>query len=187
MDRRKLDGCNVVILISNGYHEHEFWFPYYRFIEEEANVIVAGPTQGSVIGEGRHGKDGLLAEVEYSVNQVLKMDFDLLYLPGGIFSPLELRAHQQTLDLVNMAMKNNIMVSAICHAPWILASADVLRGRKLTCPSDIITDIENAGGIYLNQDCVRDGNLITAEYYRYLPQQFRVLLPAMVEYLKLKN
>ena len=99
-----LKGCKVLLLITNGYHEHEFWYPYYRFLEEGAEVIVAGPHKGTVYGEGIHGKDGLKAEVEYSVEEAAVMDFDVLYLPGGIFSPLELRAHRPSLELVRKAV-----------------------------------------------------------------------------------
>ena len=176
----KLKGRKVLIIIADGYHEHEFWFPYYRFREEGAEVIVAGPEVGTVYGEGRHGKDGLLAEVTHSVDQVANMTPDVLYLPGGIFSPLRLRAHKPTLDLVRSAMENKAIVAAICHAQWILVSADVVRGRQLTCPPDMADDVKNAGGIYVEEKCVRDNNLITAVYFAYLPEQFRELIPAIL-------
>jgi protease I len=176
----KLKGRRIAIIIADGYHEHEFWFPYYRFREEGAEVIVAGPEPGVVYGEGRHGKDGLPAKVTHSVEQAADMDLDVLYLPGGIFSPLTLRAHRPTLDLVRRAMNNEIIVAAICHAQWILVSADVVRGRRLTCPPDMADDVKNAGGIYIEEKCVRDRNLITAVYFGYLPEQFQVLMPAIL-------
>jgi protease I len=184
--RGKLEGCKVLMLIADGYHEHELWFPYYRFLEEGAQVFVAGPNKGIVYGEGRNGKDGLKAEVAYSVEEAAQMDFDVLYLPGGIFSPLELRAHRPALELVKKAVNDGKVTAAICHAQWILVSAGVLNGRRLTCPSDMSDDVINAGGIYLDEECVRDGNLITAVYFGYLPQQFNVLMPAIVEYMKTK-
>jgi len=177
----KLEGCKVAIIIANGYHEHEFWFPYYRFKEEGAEVIVAGPEVGVVYGEGRHGKDGLPAQVTHSVEQLANLKLDVLYLPGGIFNPLALRAHRPTLDLVRNAIENNVIVAAICHAQWILVSADVVKGRRITCPSDRADDVKNAGGIYVEDKCVRDQNLITAVYFGYLLEQFRVLMPAIME------
>lgn len=183
----RLDKSKIVMLLTNGYHEHEFWFPYYRFLEEGAKVFVAGPQKGPIYGEGLHGKNGLKADIEYTVEQVSEIDFDLLYLPGGIFSPLELRAHRPTLDLIKKTMKKNILIASICHAIWILVSADVIKGRKVVCPPDINADIENAGGILMEKECVMDGNLITAVYYRYLPQQFRILLPALIENTKKQN
>lgn len=176
-----LKGCRVVIVIADGYHEHEFWFPYYRFKEEGAEVIVAGPETGTVYGEGRNGKDGLPAQVVYTIEEAAEMDFDVLYLPGGIFSPLKLRAHPPTLELVRRAMDKDIIVAAICHAQWVLVSAGVLKGRELTCPGDMADDVINAGGVFVDKECVRDGNLITAVYFGYLPQQFRLLIPAVLE------
>jgi len=180
MDLR-LQGRKVGILIANGYHEHEFWFPYYRFREEGAEVFVGGPAVGVVYGEGRNGRDGLAAKVTHTVEQVAEQPLDVLYLPGGIYGPLELRAHRPTLALVRQAMGQGIIVAAICHGQWILVSAGVVKGRRLTCPPDMADDVKNAGGIYVADDWVRDGNLITAHYFAYLPEQFRLLIPAILE------
>ena len=78
-------------------------------------------------------------------------------------------------------MARNTLVAAICHGQWILVSAGVLEGRRLTCPGDMADDVKNAGGIFLEDKCVRDGNLITAVYFGYLPEQFQILIPAMLE------
>ncbi len=96
----ELSGKRVGMVIATGYHDHEFWFPYYRFKEAGAEVLVAGPETGTVYGEGRDGKNGLPAKVEYSVEAILEEDLDAVYLPGGIFGPLKLRAHEPTLTLV---------------------------------------------------------------------------------------
>jgi protease I len=177
----RLENSKIAILIADGYHEHEFWFPYYRFREEGAEVLVAGTATGTVYGEGRHGKDGLPAEVTHTADQIDPATIDVLYLPGGIFAPLKLRAHEPTLNLVREAMASGVIVAAICHAQWILVSADVLKGRRLTCPPDMSVDVRNAGGIYIEEKCVRDDNLITAVYFAYLPEQFQVLIPAIAE------
>ena len=122
----RLENTTVIMPIACGYHEHEFWFPYYRFKEEGSDVIVAGIEKGAVMGEGRNGKDGLLAEITHTVEEASELDFDCLYLPGGIYGPLALRAHAPLLELVRKAMDTGVIVGAICHAFWILVSADVL-------------------------------------------------------------
>lgn len=180
-DIMRLKGLRVLIVIAEGHHEHEFWFPYYRFKEEGAEVTVAGPEKGVVHGEGRHGKDGLLATANHTVKEVSEQKFDLIYLPGGLWSPMRLRAHRPTLELVRKAMDEGTLVAAICHAPWILVSADVVRGRKLCCPGDMAADVTNAGGIVVREPAVRDGNLITAVYFGNLPHHFRLLIPALLE------
>ena len=176
---RSLEGSRVAILIAEGYHDHEFWFPYYRFLEEGAEVVVAGPETGTVLGEGRHGKDGLPARVKHTVQEIMEQEFDLVYIPGGIWAPLTLRAHQPTLDFVRKAMRDGIIVAAICHASWVLVSADLVNGRRIACPRDMAVDVKNAGGIHVEEGAVKDDNLITAVYFGYLPEQFRILIPAL--------
>lgn len=181
-----LAGCRVAIVITHGYHDHEFWFPYYRFKEAGAEVVVAGPETGTVFGEGLHGKDGLPAEVTHTIQEIMEEDFDVVYLPGGLWAPMTLRAHQPTLRFVRKAIEDEVIVAAICHSSWILVSADLVRGRKVACPSDMAVDVTNAGGIYVEDAAVRDDNLITAVYFGYLPEQFRLLLPAVYQRLSRK-
>jgi len=191
--KRRLAGKTVLMLVAEGVHDHEFWYPYYRFREEGAKVVVAGPAKGTVLGEGRLGLDGLPVQIPHTIDEVAGMDMDCLYLPGGMYGPVILRSHQGALEIVRRAMGANRIVAAICHAQWILVSAGVLKGRRLTCPEDMAIDVINAGGEYVrcpegladNVDnpgrAVRDGNLITAVYFGYLPEQFRLLIPAMLE------
>jgi len=174
-------GARVAILIADGYHDHEFWFPYYRFLEEGAEVVVAGPKTGIVYGEGLHGKDGLPAEVTHTIQDILNEEFDVVYLPGGLWAPMTLRAHPPTLEFVRKSIDDDVIVAAICHASWILVSADLVKNRKVACPPDMAVDVTNAGGIYVEDPAVGDGNLITAVYFGYLPEQFRILLPAISE------
>jgi protease I len=189
----RLAGKTVLMLVAEGVHDHEFWYPYYRFREEGARVVVAGPAKGTVLGEGRLGMDGLPVEITHTIDEVAGMAMDCLYLPGGMYGPLTLRAHKGALEIVRRAMASNTIVAAICHAQWLLVSAGVLKGRRLTCPEDMSVDVINAGGTYVpcpeglpdNVEnpgrAVRDGNLITAVYFGYLPEHFRLLIPAMLE------
>ena len=83
----RLSGKNIAILAAEGTHEHEFWVPYYRFREENANVIVCGFEKGAVYkGEGRKGKEGCnLAPIDQCIDEVMADDLDALIIPGGIF------------------------------------------------------------------------------------------------------
>jgi protease I len=109
---------------------------------------------------------------------------DALYLPGGIFGPIELRQLAPTLALVRDMMAEDRIVASICHAQWILISAEVVRGRRITGPRDMIADMRNAGAIYeekagIQEISLRDGNLFTSPGFMYLPDQFRDLMPAL--------
>ena len=165
----------------NGTHEHEFWTPYYRFIEEGAAVIVAGPEKHQVYrGEGRHGLDGLnLARTDVAIAKLSASRLDALVIPGGIYGPLELRAHAPTLKLVRAMDARGKIIGAICHAQWVLVSAGVLRGRQATSPRDIAVDLKNAGARWVNREAVRDGHLITAVYFGFLPAFLRLLVDAI--------
>lgn len=68
------------------------------------------------------------------------------------------------------------IIGAICHAPWVLVSADIVRGRQVTCPSDMAVDMKNAGAHWINEEAVRDGHLVTSVYYGFLPAFLRLLI-----------
>jgi len=171
-----LKGKQAVILVAEGYTDPELWFPYYRFQEEGANAVIAGPVKGVVYGEGIHGKDGWPADVTHSIEEAAAIPFDILFLPGGLYAPLDLRILKGVQDMVKDGMKRGALVCAICHAPWILISADAVRGKKISCPSDMAVDVTNAGGIYVKDKAVLDGNLLTSEYFHTLPDMFRLLM-----------
>jgi len=169
-------GKNILIIIAEGHHEHEFWFPYYRFKEAGANVIVAAPQKGIVAGEGRNGKDGLFAKADYDLREVHGMEIDGIFLPGGIYGPLELRVDKDVLQILKKANDENKWIAAICHAPWILISAGLVKGKKIACPDDMADDVISAGGTYIREGAVADGNIYTAVYFGVLPELFRLLL-----------
>jgi len=179
----RLSGKTIAILAANGIHEHEFWVPYYRFKEEAANVVVCGFEKNVVcIGEGQHGTDGLnLARTDARIDEMIADDLDALIVPGGIYGPLALRAHQPTLDLVRAMDERRKVIAAICHGPWVLASAGVLRGRKAASPRDIADDLRNAGAEWVYEEAARDGHVITSVYFGFLPQFLRMIIAALEE------
>ena len=106
---------------------------------------------------------------------------DALVIPGGIYGPLALRARPVVLDLVRAMHHPGKVVGAICHGQWVMVSADILRGRRATSPRDIAVDLKNAGAEWVDQEVVRDGNVITAVYFGYLPGFLRALIEAIEE------
>jgi len=177
----RLTGKRIALLAADGIHEHEFWTPYYRLKEEAASLTVAGEQKGKTYrGEGIHGLDGLLlAPTDAAISDLNANDLDALVIPGGIYGPLTLRAHAPTLELVRKLDAQKKVVAAICHGPWVLVSAGVLRGRRATCPEDMAVDVRNAGAEWVKQDVVRDGHIITAVYFGYLPQFLRTVIDAI--------
>lgn len=179
----RLKAKTIALLAADGIHEHEFWVPYYRFKEEGAEVIVSGPKKGEVHqGEGRGGRNGLnLAPTDTAIEDLDADKLDALIIPGGIWGPLLLRDHKPTLELVREMDRRQRIIGAICHAQWVLVSADILRGRKATSPGDIAVDLKNAGADWVKEEAVRDGHLITSIYFGYLPAFMRLLIEAIEE------
>lgn len=172
----KMCGKRAIIVIAEAYTDPELWFPYYRFQEEGAEVLVAGPKKGVVLGEGVLGKNGWPAEITHTIDDILDVPCDVLFFAGGLYAPLELRIMESVQKLVRKSIKNGTLTCAICHAPWILISAGVVKGKKISCPSDMAIDVTNAGGIYVEDKAVLDGNLLTSVYYHTLPDMFRLLM-----------
>jgi protease I len=164
-------------VLAEGYHEREFWYPYNRFKEAGAEVLVAGPAPGIVHGEGVGGERGSLAEITYSVEEILDDEIDLLYLPGGLRASKILREHEPTLQLTQRLLNSNTLVGAVGYASRILLSALQVKGRSIACPLDMAMEIVDARGYYVAEAAVRDRNLVTAVSFGNLPEQFGLLIP----------
>jgi PfpI family intracellular protease len=176
----ELQGKRIAIVMDTGFHEHEFFFPYYRFQEAGAEVIVAGPEAGATLyGEGRHGMDGLPFETTAAIRDLRADDLDAVHLPGGIYGPLALRINEPALRLVRDMVARNRIVGAICHGPWVLVTAGVVKGRRVACPDDMAADVINAGATYVPEGAVQDGPLVTGVYFGILPEYMRVFLAAV--------
>jgi protease I len=177
----RLKGKRIVILAEIGMHEHEFWVPYYRFKEEGALVKVAGIAKGIVHrSEGVGGTDGCyLAKTELEIKDLRAGDWDALHIPGGIYGPMTLREYKPLLKFVQEMDRKKKVIAAICHGQWVLISSGSLKGRTATAPSDIVIDIVNAGARYSGPGAVRDGNLVTGEYFGELPAFMKLLLAAI--------
>ena len=171
----RYQGKRVAIIVDTGTHDHEFWFPYYRFLEEGAQVVVAGLEPGQVLGEGVNGKDGLPIPGDCKIEELQAEEIDLLFLPGGIYGPLRLRMCQPLIELVRACHARGTLICSICHAPWILISAGLVRGRTIACPPDIAVDIENAGGVPTEEPAVLDKGVLSSVYFGRLPEMFALL------------
>jgi len=151
----------VAIIVAQNFQDEEFVYPYYRIMEEGWQVDVATPT-----GQDMMGKYGVPARATMSTNDLKASDFDCVLLPGGFESPDRLRIRPEVLKFVREMDEAGKLVAAICHGPWILISAGLVKGRKVTGYMSIADDLKNAGAVYVEEDLVIDGNLISAPHYR---------------------
>ncbi len=170
-----LAGKRVAILGEDLYQEQEVWYPYYRLKEAGVDVVLVGTGKKEY-----KGKYGYPVSPETSAEQVSAETFDGVIVPGG-YAPDILRRFPAVIRLVKEAFQQGKVIGAICHAGWVLCSADVFRGKTATCFSAIKDDIVNAGATYVDREVVRDGNLITSRKPDDLPAFVRMILDALAE------
>lgn len=164
----------VAILAEDDYEDLELWYPYYRLLEAGYEVKVIGSGRKTVFAS----KHGYEVRAEMNASDVDSADFDAVVIPGG-FAPDRLRRVPAVNELVRRMFKEGKVVAAICHAPSVLISANVLKGRKVTCFVSIKDDVMNAGARYKDEAAVVDGNLITSRFPADLPEFMKALLRAL--------
>lgn len=165
----RLAGRTVAVLATNGVEEVELVEPR-RAVEEAGGTVrllslEPGEIQAmksDVHAAGRHPVDQVVAEASVS-------DFDALILPGGTTNPDHLRQDPAAVAFVRDFVESGRPVGVICHGPWTLVEADVVRGRTLTSYPSVRTDIRNAGGNVVDEEVVVDGNLVSSRNPRDLP------------------
>jgi protease I len=165
---------SVAILAEDDYEDLELWYPYYRLLEAGHEVKVIGSGRKTVFAS----KHGYEVRAEMNASDVDSADFDAVVIPGG-FAPDRLRRVPAVNELVRRMFKEGKVVAAICHAPSVLISANVLKGRKVTCFVSIKDDVMNAGARYKDEAVVVDGNLITSRFPADLPEFMKALLRAL--------
>ena len=169
-----LAGMRVAILAETLYEDLELWYPYYRLREAGADVFIVG--SGSA--ETYQSKLGYPVTVDAEADTVTASQFDAVIIPGG-YSPDHMRRHPGMIKLVREAHEQGKVVAAICHAGWMLASANILRGRTATSFRSIKDDMVNAGANWVDREVVKDGTLITSRSPADLPAFMRTTIGAL--------
>ena len=124
------------------------------------------------------GKKGTIVRSDLAAGSAKASDFDAVVIPGG-YAPGKMRIRPAMVDLVRDAVAAGKPVGAICHGPQMLISADVLRGRTVTCTPSIAVDVKNAGGLYVDRPVAEDGNVITSRKPDDVPQFSEAILRAL--------
>ena len=169
-----LNGKKILILVEKMYNDREFWYPYYRLQEAGAEVLVVAP-QADVTYTGAAG---IAVTSEAAVREIDPADYDGLVIPGG-YAPDHMRRDPAMVDLVRQMAADGKVVAAICHAGWMLVSADVLKGKTATAFFAIRDDIVNAGAEWVDQEVVVDGNLVTSRTPDDLPAFLKAIIAAL--------
>ena len=171
-DRSKL---KAVVLTADKFEDMEVFFPVFRLIEEGWQVDVAAPDLEEMSGE-----NGYILKPDKTIEDVDPDDYDLLIIPGGFpdGAPATVREIKKAQEITKSFFEKNKPVASICHGPWTLVSAGVVRGRHLTSywHDGVPEEIREAGGIWEDNDVVVDGNLVTSRWPMDLPAFMREVM-----------
>jgi protease I len=168
----KLSGIRVAILATQGFEQAELIKPKAALEEAGAKVDVISPKAGIHSGKikGWNLTDwGDSIKVDVELSEAKDSNYDALMLPGGVMNPDKLRMDPQAVTFVKSFFTANKPVAAICHAPWTLIEADVVRGKTLTSWPSLQTDLHNAGAKWVDQEVVEDNGLVTSRKPDDLP------------------
>ena len=170
----------IMILATNGFEQSELEYPLEHLRKAGATVDVVSPEDGEITGWEK--KDwGSAVRVDRPLSDARPGDYDALVLPGGQINPDLLRVDKAAVGFVRAFAASGKPLAAICHAPWLLIEADLVRDRRATSYPSVKTDMKNAGARWEDSETVRDGNLITARKPDDLPAFVAAIVEAVEE------
>jgi protease I len=151
----------ILIVATDGFEEWELFGPREMLQKRGADVVLASlkrdPIQATI-----HDDPGKTIRPDLTVDEAHADDFDALNIPGGVRNPDQLRMHPRVIELIREFDREGKPIAAICHGPWLLVEADLLRGRTATSWPSIRTDLRNAGANVVDEPAVTDGNIVTS-------------------------
>ena len=165
----------AAVLVEDLFDERELIYPFYRLKEMGFQVDLVGPEAKTY-----RSKHGLEVKADVSAEPELAEVYDVIWIPGG-YAPDRLRRSKKVLEMVRRAVERGKLVAAVCHAPWVLISAGVVKGRKVTGFHSIWDDLRNAGAHLVEEEAVADGNIITGTGPDAMPEMMRLLKKLMGE------
>jgi protease I len=170
----------VAVLATDGFEQSELEKPVEALRDAGAQVEIVSIKSGSIKGwaEKNWGKE---ISVDKTVDSVKADDYDALVLPGGVMNPDTLRTNKDAVSFVSDFMNARKPVAAICHGPWTLVEAGALKGRKVTSWPSLRTDIENAGGTWVDEEVVTDNGLVTSRKPADLPAFCKKMIEEIAE------
>lgn len=156
-----LEGMNIAILVAEGFEQVELTEPRKALDAAGARTRIVSPSHGQVQG-WKHFDKGDKIQVDVPLERADADDFDALLLPGGVANPDQLRTLPKAVEFVRDFFTAHKPVAAICHGPWILIDADVVKGRKITSWPSLKTDLRNAGAQWVDEEVIADEGLVSS-------------------------
>lgn len=168
MAKQNLTGKKVAIMATDGFERSELFEPKRVLEEAGATVVIVAPHEGTIRAMEKHEwADDVTVDVV--TTEAIPEDYDALVLPGGVMNPDKLRLDPDAVRLVREMELSGKPIAAICHGPWTLIEADVVRGRTVTSYPSLRTDLTNAGAKWVEKEVVSDRGLVTSRGPQDLP------------------
>lgn len=171
----RLSGKKVACFIEEEFEDLELWYPVLRLQEEGALVDFVGNERKKYIG-----KYGVPAMSHVTFDELQPEQYDGFLVPGG-WAPDKLRRYPEVLNAIQLADQQKKPIGQICHAGWVLISAKILQGRRVTSTPGIRDDLENAGAIWFDEAVVVDGHIISSRRPPDLPQYAKAFCDALAK------
>src|SRR5712672_329251 len=169
MASETLEGLKVAILVTDGFEEPELIEPVQALKNAGARVTIVSLSSGEVEGVRHDLEKTIKIKVDRTMREVSADEFDAVQLPGGAVNADRMRMVPEVQSLLRAMQSAGKPIAAICHAPWELVSAGLVRGRTLTSYHTIQDDIRNAGGNWVDREFVQDGNWVTSRQPSDIP------------------
>lgn len=176
----KLQNKKIAIVATEGFEESELFSPLDALKKEGAAVDIISLKPGEIQGF-KHMERGKTIEVTKDITHADVNDYDGVLIPGGLFNPDALRRDEKVIAFIRGAFAKKLPVAAICHGPQVLITADVVKGRKMTCYAAIQPDLKNAGAQVSDEEVVVDAGLVTSRNPDDLPAFNRKIVEEFCE------
>lgn len=164
-----LKGFKIAVLAANGVEQVELDKPCEALEKAGAEIFIISPEK-EYLQAWNHDEKGKKFPIDCPLDEANSSDYDALLLPGGVMNPDRLRTLPKAVQFVKEMKKQNKPIAAICHAPWLLINADIVKGCKLTSWSSVSADLKNAGALWEDVPVVVDNNIVTSRKPDDIPQ-----------------
>lgn len=171
----RLKDKKVIALVDEEFEDLELWYPVLRLREEGADVRLVGKEKKTYIG-----KYGVPAEADHDFTEIRAEEYDAILVPGG-WAPDKLRRYDEVIKMIRTMDQENKPIGQICHAGWVLISANILEGKKVTSTPGIKDDMSNAGASWIDEPVVVDGHIVSSRRPPDLPPYVKAFADLLAE------